>query len=216
MTRLRDGLVKHIEMRAQFGQRRFDRRAVRLAIWCSGKKIAHEIKKNCRKYCRILGRYSLFDFSAEFWIVRDELWPWKGAIDKGRDRLRLEQVEINVAHHRNFAERVDAIDLWRMRPGRRQAIGDTFFLASHPRGAHEDGLRCPNDLEFWHAYCLREKCSRTSVCCLIINAPGRRGFSLTLSVRFPRSKPFATRAFRCAVASERLASQWPFTRVPVR
>jgi hypothetical protein len=66
------------------------------------------------------------------------------------------------------------------------------------------------------AYCLREKCSRTPVCCLIINAPGRRGFSLTLSVRFPRSKPLATRAFHCAVASERLASQWPFTRVPVR
>jgi len=55
------------------------------------------------------------------------------------------------------------------------------------------------------SYCLREKCSRTPVCCLIINAPGRRGFSLTLSVRFPRSKPLATRAFHCAVASERLA-----------
>ncbi len=37
------------------------------------------------------------------------------------------------------------------------------------------------------AYCLSRKCSRTLVCCLIINAPGRRGFSLTFSVYFPEA-----------------------------
>jgi hypothetical protein len=82
-------------------------------------------------------------------VAHRATWPWKRAIDKSRDRFRLEQVEIAIANHRNFAESVNAIDFWRMRSGRRQAIGDTFFLANHARSAHKDGL-LPNDLEFCH------------------------------------------------------------------
>jgi hypothetical protein len=48
------------------------------------------------------------------------------------DRFRLEQVEIAIAHHRNFAERVNAIDFWRVMSGRYQAIG-TSPNAIRPR-----------------------------------------------------------------------------------
>src|SRR6266852_6019063 len=71
-------------------------------------------------------------------------------IDVEANRARFGEAELAVAKRRDLAQRVNRVDLGRMRHYRHEDVGHTLFVAGDAGDPDVIALRRADNLEFWH------------------------------------------------------------------
>jgi len=147
-----DGAIEHGELRLHLGQRRFDPRLVGAAIRRAGEEMRAEILAHQhRVHRRVDDREPLLDPRRRQGLARHQIRSREGAIDVAADRPRLAQREGAVAQRRDLAERMDRVDLLRVRKDRHQRVGHAFLGAGDAADPDVIALRRTDELKVRHA-----------------------------------------------------------------
>ena len=116
-------------MLLHFRQRRLDDRAVGPAVRRARKEIGAEILAHQQRVdMRVDERDPLLGPRAVDRVARRQRRAGKGMVDVKADRARFAQRHVAVAHRRDLAERVDRVDLGRVRQRPARGVGHALFM----------------------------------------------------------------------------------------
>ena len=146
-----DGAVEHRDLRLHLLGRGADRRHVGLAVL--GERVADDVLADHQLVeLDIAERDPLLDLGGGLRLLGDHLRAVEHAVDIGRDGLGLAQLDVAVAHHRDLAERMDRVDVRRVRALGLVLVGDALLGAHHAHGPDIVRLRHSDDFQRGHAF----------------------------------------------------------------